>query len=77
MIKRRTIPTEDWSNYVERLDHYFEANDIKSKDKQRAIFLATVGAKTYKLIRNLVDQDQPKDKSYDDLTKLVQEFCKP
>ncbi|KAK3747895.1 hypothetical protein QZH41_001360 [Actinostola sp. cb2023] len=69
--------TEDWGIYVERLNHYFEANDIKSEDKQKSIFLATVGAKTYKLIRNLFTPDQPKDKSYEDLTKRLQEFYKP
>ena len=42
--------TEEWSNYVERLENYFEANEIEDGDKQKAIFLATVGAKTYKLI---------------------------
>jgi DNA gyrase/topoisomerase IV subunit A len=65
--------TEDWRNYVKRLDHYFEANDIKSNDKQKAIFLATVGAKTYNLIRNLVPPDQKKDKT---TSQSLQEFYK-
>ena len=69
--------TEDWGNYVERLNHYFEANDIKDKGKQRAIFLASVGAQTYKLMRNLVMPELPSDKTYDELVKRMQEHYKP
>ena len=28
---------DDWSEYVERVEHYFAANDIVSADKQHAI----------------------------------------
>ena len=30
---------EEWMEYVERLSHYFEANDITSEGKKRAILL--------------------------------------
>ena len=33
--------------YVERLSHYFEANDITSEGKKRAILLNAVGPSTY------------------------------
>ena len=58
---------------VERLNHSFEANDIKDKDKETSIFLVNVGAKTYKLIRSLPASKDPKHKSYEDLAKLVQD----
>ena len=45
---------EDWSEYVERLEHYFTANDIVSSDKRCAILLNAVGASTYRLIHALV-----------------------
>lgn len=68
---------EDWSHYIERLNHFFEANDIESGDKKRSIFLVSVGAKTYKLIRSLVAPEDPKEKTYEDLAKLVQVHYKP
>ena len=37
---------EEWSEYVERLDHYFVANDIDSDAKRKAILLNAVGAQT-------------------------------
>ena len=33
------------------MDHCFEANEIKSNDKKRSIFLSVIGAKTYKLLQ--------------------------
>ena len=48
--------TKELSSYVERLENYFEANEIGDGDKRKAIFLATVGAKTYQLIRNSPNQ---------------------
>ena len=45
---------DDWCEYIERLEHYFTANDIASSEKRRAILLNAVGAATYRLIRTLV-----------------------
>ena len=55
---------------MERMDHYFEANEIEENDKKRSIFLSVVGAKTYKLVRGLIRPATPKDKTYKELTKL-------
>ena len=41
---------EDWTEYCERLEQYFLANDVNSADKQTAIFLSVCGAATYKII---------------------------
>ena len=35
---------EEWTQYVERLDHFFAANDIADADKKRAVLLSVVGA---------------------------------
>ena len=46
--------TEDWRHCIERVNHFFEANEIKDPDKRRSIFPVCVAAKTYKLVRSLV-----------------------
>ena len=69
--------TEDWRHYIERVNHVFEANEITDPDKRRSIFLVCVGAKTYKLVRSLVAPEDPKDKSYEDLAKLLQDHFMP
>ena len=69
--------TEDWRHYIERVNHFFEANEITDPDKRRSIFLVCVEAKTYKLVRSLVAPEDPKDKSYEDLAKLLQDHFMP
>ena len=54
---------EDWSQYVERMDHFFLANGIAEADKKRAVFLSVVGLSTYRIIRNLVAPKKPGEKS--------------
>ena len=44
---------EEWSEYAERLGHYFVANDIASEEKRRAILLTAVGPTTYRLLKTL------------------------
>ena len=68
---------DDWKSYVERLDQYFAANDITEAEKKRATLLSSVGAVTYKLIRNLTTPDGPTSRTYKDITKLVQEHYNP
>lgn len=69
--------TEDWRHYIERVNLFFDANEITDPDKKRSLFLVSVGAKTYKLIRSLVAPEDPKDKSYEALAKLAQEHFMP
>ena len=39
-------PQEVWSQCIERLEFYFEANGVDNADKQRAILLSVCGSKT-------------------------------
>ena len=50
---------ESWTQYAERLDQYFEANEIKDGKKKRAILLSVCGSKTYGLIRDLLQPKKP------------------
>lgn len=61
----------------QKLEEYFIANDIESADKKKAILLSVVGAETYQLIRSLVAPAKPKEKSFGNLVKLVQEHHQP
>ena len=69
--------TEDWCHYIQRVNHFFEANEITDPVKRRSIFLVWVGAKTCKLVRSLVAPEDPTDESYADLAKLLQDHFMP
>ena len=48
---------EEWPQYVERLDQFFEANDLSGEDKatkRRATFLTVIGPGPYNLLRSLI-----------------------
>ena len=68
---------EEWRHYMERMNHFFAANGIENQEKQRSIFLVSVGAKTYKLIRSLVAPGDPTSHTFEELTKLAQDHYQP
>ena len=74
--------TETWEHYTERLGHYFDANGIgdesgDDKAKRRAILLSVCGSKVYKLMCDLLAPAKPKEKSYQELVKLMQDYLAP
>ena len=68
---------ESWIEYTERLEQYFATNKITDSGKKRAVLLSVCGAKTYKLIRNLVNPRKPTDKSFAELVNLVKNHLNP
>ena len=68
---------DDWSQYIERLGHYFSANDITDISKQKSILLSVVGPETYKLMHNLSVPNLPGTKTYDELVELVKDYLCP
>lgn len=69
--------SDEWVQYVERLEMYFEANDIDDDTKKRSILLTVCGPKTYRLIRGLTAPEKPKEKSYETLTELLEKHYNP
>ena len=54
----------DWGQYIERLEHWFVADDIDNADKQKVILLSACGSKTYKLMCDLFAPEKPGDKTF-------------
>ncbi|KAK9513169.1 hypothetical protein VZT92_026728 [Zoarces viviparus] len=67
---------EQWSAYIERMEQFFEANDV-AEDKQVATLLSVMGAATYGLLRNLVQPRKPKDKTFDKIVAVLKEHYEP
>ncbi|KAK9515825.1 hypothetical protein VZT92_026433 [Zoarces viviparus] len=67
---------EQWSAYIERMEQFFEANDV-AEDKQVATLLSVMGAATYGLLRNLVQPRKPKDKTFDEIVAVLKEHYEP
>ena len=72
------IPSrEDWTQYVERLEHFFLANDIKAADKKRAVLLTVIGPTAYRRLRNLLSPAKLGDTSYKDLVDAMKQHANP
>ena len=66
----------EWEDYVDRLENYFVAHDVKEDAKKRAILLSESGAATYKLLCSLVAPTKPSEVEYKDLlTKAKAHFA--
>ena len=73
--------SDTWEPYVERLNFYFEADQIEGEGDglklRRAILLSSVGKKTYKLMCDLLASENPGDKSYPELCTMVKNHFNP
>ncbi|KAJ8034251.1 hypothetical protein HOLleu_21010 [Holothuria leucospilota] len=58
---------ENWTEFTERLEQYFLANDIEDNGKKRTIMLTVCGSVTYSLMKNLLAPAKPTDKSFSEL----------
>ena len=68
---------EDWPQYVERLEHFLCANGIETEERRRAVFLATIGPKVYKLLCSLLSPVKPVEKSLAQLVAVLNSHYSP
>ncbi|KAK3748327.1 hypothetical protein QZH41_005512, partial [Actinostola sp. cb2023] len=69
--------SQSWEDYIEVMGHYFVANGIEDQPQRKAILLASVGEKTYALIKSICQPSRPAEKSFNELVKLVQDHHTP
>uniref|UniRef100_A0A674N658 Uncharacterized protein n=1 Tax=Takifugu rubripes TaxID=31033 RepID=A0A674N658_TAKRU len=60
------VEKEPWKAYVEQLEQFLEANDV-AEGKKVATLLSVMGATMYGLLRNLVQPNKLKDKTFDEI----------
>ena len=67
---------ESISAYLERVSLFFEVNGIEA-GKQVAWLLNMIGAKNYSLVRTLVAPEEPKSKTWEQLTAVLKQHYEP
>lgn len=70
------LENEPWSTYIERLEQFFEANDI-TDNKQLATLLSVMGATTYERLRNLMQPLKTKDKTFNEIVTVLKGHFEP
>jgi hypothetical protein len=68
--------TESWTHYQERLEQFFEANDIRDA-KKRAVLLSICGKATYQLASSLLAPAELAQSSYVDICKALKTHFDP
>lgn len=75
--KLEEFPGSGWSSWAERLDFFFEANDVVQPGKKKALLLTLCGAATYETVRALVAPRSPAEVEYAELMAVLREHFDP
>ena len=70
------LETESFSAYMERVEMLFIANKIP-KNREVAVFLSVIGAKSFSLLRSLVAPQKPSEKSLVQLREVLKAHFGP
>ena len=84
------LSSESFMAYLERLDQFFEANDIgkcagdataavvqAANQKKVAMMISVIYKKTYRTLCDLCSPENPKEKKFEALCELLQQHFKP
>ena len=69
--------TDKFTDYHERLGFFFEANSVTTPEKKKAIFLTSIGAQQFRLLKDLAQPDTISIKTYTELCILLKEHHEP
>ena len=68
---------ETFTEYEERLNFFFEANDVVKDSKKRAIFLTVVGPTQFRLLKDLSQPRSVSELPFSDLCRLLRNHHEP
>ena len=68
--------TETWKSYTELVQQFFLANQV-TDDRKVPALLASMGGKTYSLLRNLTMPAEPSTKTYAEIVTLLNDHLSP
>lgn len=65
-----------FDEWVERLEFYFDVNDIK--DNKKASWLLTlVGGEVYSVLKSLINPEKPSSKTYEEIVRILLKHYEP
>ncbi|KAK8768476.1 hypothetical protein V5799_015060, partial [Amblyomma americanum] len=68
---------ETWTNYSERLETYFDANEITDDARKRAILITCLNPEVYGRLRSLLALKKPRDEPYEAIIALLKQHLNP
>ncbi|KAK9751419.1 hypothetical protein QE152_g5050 [Popillia japonica] len=67
---------EEFEMYLERIEHLFKANRVETNMKV-SLFITLARPQVYCTLKNLMASDNPNDKTYDDIIKVLKRHYIP
>lgn len=67
---------DDWNVYQERLEQFFEVNDIP-ETKRTALLISVIGSDSYKTLRDMCHPVLPKSRTFEELCELLRKQYSP
>ena len=67
---------ETWCTYIERLQSFFNGNDI-ADEKKSDLLVSVMGSETYGLVKNLMAPTKPSTKPFSELVKMLGDHLDP
>ena len=71
------VGKEVWTQYVERVAHFFTANQITDKSKMKTLLLSLISPTVFKLTRNLISLEKLANKAYEQLVEAMKQHHSP
>ena len=68
--------TDNWDNFIEKVNLYFTANDIK-QERRVPVLLTVLAEETYDLLKGLVAPEVPGSMQLEDICKALKEHLAP
>lgn len=68
---------ESIADYLDRMYFYFEANDITSDEKKRAVLLTNIGQRQFRLLKDLCQPQSLSTKTYAELCQTLKDHHSP
>ena len=68
---------ETFTSYSERVEAYLLANEINDVNKKKTILVTVIGAKTYKLLRDLLIPKKPMEVTVDVILETLSKHYEP
>ena len=62
---------------MKRVNTFFEANDVEEDAKKRAVFVTSVGKRTYTTLCNLISPETPANTNWANIQKLLKDHYMP
>ena len=75
-IEEFSADKENISNYLERVEIFFQANGI-ADGKKVPVFLSIAGGSVYALLRSLLSPVKPQEKTFDELKVELKKHFEP